>query len=901
MISRMSAANLSSNPTLNPLMWLAAPFAGGIVAARFADVGVAPFLIIGLVSIALCFLLRSRAMPAALLCAAAFVGLGGTAYRLEQFSVRDDRLRTIFDRGQAVSGEPAELTGTVVRGPEPAFNGAFLAVEIERIVFRGEAKPATGRVRMFMPLGSEDVSSELEGMNLRHGTRISVACRPEREDEYLNPGVTMRREMLDRKGVDATCTVKSPLLIEVVDRDGEGIAGSLFEIRRKLIAEMRATFTQRTAGVLIASSLGDKYFLDRETAEIFREGGTFHVLVISGLHITFIGGILLALVRVFTGRRWWQFVITASLLWAYTLAVGAEPPVLRASVMFTVALFGYSVFRSMTLVNALGAGALLLLIYRPSDLFDPSFQLTFASVAGIVCMAFPLIEKLRMIGGWMPDSRQPFPPNAPRPLVRFAETLYWNPRAWEIDQKRQVWSASLFKSPYFEKGRASVRRFLVVVFEGVVVSLVVQIWMLPLMIYYFHRISFASILLNLWVGPLLAAESFAAMAAVTVGAVSKIAALPLVHLTEFLDAAMFSLPQLVVEHWSAGFRLPAFTGDLLWVYAIYFVPLVWLAVVVLRWQPFRLRRYSRVRAALNVLAPSAAILLLAAFMMLAFGNFLRPEPDGRLTVHFLDVGQGDSALVRFPNGETMLIDGGGEFSYEQGDEDAPEFEPDRARIGEMVVSEVLWEMGYSTVDHLVVTHADADHAQGAADVIRNFSVGRLYLGSWPAGESELDEVFEMVSRRGVPVSQVGTGDRLEIGGASVEVLWPAKGNTSSGSDNNSSVVIKIRYGSREFLFTGDIEREAEEALLEYANGLEADVIKAPHHGSRTSSTEQFVHAVKPEMTVIPVGKRSRFGHPHPEVTRRWSESGSSVMTTGERGMVTISTDGTELTVTTFMP
>ncbi len=213
---------------------------------------------------------------------------------------------------------------------------------------------------------------------------------------------------------------------------------------------------------MIASLLGNKHFLDKSSAEVFREGGTFHILVISGLHITFIGGLLLLLVRIFARNKLMQFVVVSSFLWIYTIAVGAEVPVVRASLMFTILLFSHVIYRTSSLVNSLGACALLLLVWRPQDLFGPSFQLTFVSVAAIVVMGFPLIEKLRSIGSWTPTIEAPFPPFVPNWLKRLCETIYWREEAWRIEAKRHVWSANLFKSPYRRmtriRSRAAFRR-----------------------------------------------------------------------------------------------------------------------------------------------------------------------------------------------------------------------------------------------------------------------------------------------------------------------------------------------------------------------------------------------------------------------------------------------------------
>src|SRR5262249_15348022 len=149
-----------------------------------------------------------------------------------------------------------------------------------------------------------------------------------------------------------------------------------------------------------------------------------------------------------TRRHGIQFVVASTVLWAYTLAVGGSVPVVRASLMFTILLLSRVIYRQGRLPNSMATSVILLLAWRPSDIFNPSFPLSIVSVAAIVVMAFPLIEKLRAIGSWMPTSLSPFPPNAPVWLVRLCEMLYWRPAAWKIEASRQIWSARIFKSPY---------------------------------------------------------------------------------------------------------------------------------------------------------------------------------------------------------------------------------------------------------------------------------------------------------------------------------------------------------------------------------------------------------------------------------------------------------------------
>jgi competence protein ComEC len=141
---------------------------------------------------------------------------------------------------------------------------------------------------------------------------------------------------------------------------------------------------------------------------------------------------------------------------------------------------------------------------------------------------------------------------------------------------------------------------------------------------------------------------------------------------------------------------------------------------------------------------------------------------------------------------------------------------------------------------------------------------------------------------------------MTFGGATVEVLYPLLDLAPDApSDNNHSVVLRIVYGSRAFILTGDIESDTENALIIGGGTLKADVIKVPHHGSRTSSTPSFVGAVGPQYAVISVGTRSRFGHPHKEVVDRWLASGVKVMTTGQQGMISVSTDGKDFRINSF--
>lgn len=919
----MPSENSSAHFSLHPLFGLAICFACGIFAGKYSafDWRISLFFTF-LGGFLTTIFIRQKFSAVFLLLA--FFALGAFCFQIKTQTVPQNRIKKIYDENRIESGSPVEIEG-VVRGKfEETVGGFFVELKTDKLIYKNETLTVAGKIRLFAPVPNEQIANEFARLNLQYGSRVQAACNLMRGENFQNPGAISRKEILDQQDLDATCTIKSPLLIEKINDENSFISLAwLYEIRKNIINEFRTKFSVSTAGVMIASLLGNKYFLDKRTAELFREGGTFHVLVISGLHITFIGGLTLLILKFFTRRRLWQFVIANGFLWAYSIAVGADVPVVRATIMFTILLFSQVVYRQGNLLNSLGLCAIVLLVWRPEDLFSQSFQLTFTSVLAIVAFAFPLIENLREIGEWRPTAEMPFPPNVSVPLKKLCEMLYWSESVWQAESKRQIWSALIFKSPYLkileEKGLQKIVQFL---FEGILVSFIVQIWLLPLTIYYFHRVSIASVLLNLWVGFFIALESFAAFFAVAFGMLSDNLAFPLIKLTEFLNWLLLSLPDVFVENSWASFRVPIYSGYLKIVYFLFYAPILILTILLYRWRPFDLisnfkfqisgsdiddLHDSKFKFTPRLPLVISLILVIVFTALIVFHPFSAPAADGRLRVDFLDVGQGDAALVTFPNGETMLVDGGGRPNfnnlYVRREDEEPEFfEPDATTIGEAVVSQFLWEKGYSKIDYILATHADADHIQGLIDVAKNFRVRAAFFGRMPENDLDFRELEKVLNKRKVEIYKLKRGDFLSFENAGVEVLYPeADDSPEALSDNNHSIVLRIVFGTKKILLTGDIEKETEKFLVQNPQILQADIVKVAHHGSKTSSTQSFIDAAKANYAVISVGQQSPFGHPHREVLERWKTSGAKILTTGERGTITISTDGKELRIERFMP
>jgi competence protein ComEC len=776
---------------------------------------------------------------------------------------------------------PRIITGVLDGPPEYARDRLYLSVRVEQI----------GRVWLLAPFRSADEERAYRAMRLRYGARVSVATTLDRTGNYRNPGVSTLSEYLDRRDFAATGIVKSPAsIVRLDDAPVFQPLAWLYDWRERLQREIDSRFAPETAGVLDAALLGNRYNLSRAATERFREGGTFHVLVISGLHISFIGGIVFFLVRRLTRRRLIQFLLPAIVIWAYSLAVGAEASVIRAALMFTFAGLAAIVFRHSTSLNALGGAALIILVHSPKELFNPSFQLTFLSVLAIVVIAWPLLLRFAAIGSWHPLRSTPYPPACTRALKSLCEILFWSEKEWQQELTRSSHHCRLFKATgamWLE--RYHLQSCFRYVFGAVVVSASVQLVLLPLMIFYFHRVSLAGLVLNIVVSVLLALLIAVALLALLIVQINTAVAAPLFKLANAIDWLMVHSVDPFSNLRLSELRLPEYSGPAALIYALYYLPLLLLAVALAHWRPLASPHEARVKLHRFVFPLATAQLLLLTVLVLH--PFSSGRPDGRLRVDFLDVGQGDCALVTMPDGTTLLVDGGGRPSFAGSTDSA-------RRIGETVVSEYLWWRGLSKVDYVLATHADTDHTDGLNDVLENFEVRGAFIGRSPIEKPEFVKLSETLRATGTHVETIQAGDTIRFGSVEVSVLWPLAAN--NGSSNNDSIVLRISLGSRSFLLTGDIEKGTETALTAMHPSLRADVVKVPHHGSKTSSTDPFVLATKPAFAIISVGRTSMFGHPHKEVVDRWQASGAAVLTTGHSGTITVTTDGADLRVDGFV-
>ena len=244
------------------------------------------------------------------------------------------------------------------------------------------------------------------------------------------------------------------------------------------------------------------------------------------------------------------------------------------------------------------------------------------------------------------------------------------------------------------------------------------------------------------------------------------------------------------------------------------------------------------------------------------------QPVGYLTVHFIDVGQGDATFIELPNGETMMIDAG------------------EAGCGS---DTYVKSLGRNYIDYLIVTHPHSDHIGNMAAVVESFGIGSIYMPDVPHDTQTFENLLDEIENSGYPVYAARAGQQLT---QFAEILAPISNDYDNL--NNYSVVIKVTYGETSFLFMGDAEHEAERDLL--SSDIDVDVLRVGHHGSSTSTDEAFLHAVAPNVAVISVGVDNDYGHPHDEVVNRLEDKGIPIYLTSASGTIVASSDGQNVSV-----
>ncbi len=400
--------------------------------------------------------------------------------------------------------------------------------------------------------------------------------------------------------------------------------------------------------------------------------------------------------------------------------------------------------------------------------------------------------------------------------------------------------------------------------EMLVLSFTAQMGVLPFIALAFNRVTFSSILLNCAAIPFLGIIMTMGFILLPIAFISLGIAQFLASILGFLIDQLIHLSTVMDGIKFMSFRVPT---PYLWVVAGYFFFLLVLLLPI---------RSKKVR----LTTVMGALVLLSVIIIHPF-----PVRTEHLCMTVLDVGQGESILIEFPGQKKMLIDGGG-------------FPGSRFDVGEKIVSRFLWNKGIKAIDYLVLTHGHPDHLKGLISVAKNFHIMEYWEAFYPAQNTYYEKFKENLPLN-IQHKRIFRGRDTHISGVKIQALYPLRGNPEVFSVNNDqSLVLRLEYGKIAILLTGDIEEKAESDLVENPHELNSQILKSPHHGSKTSSSFSFLRAVSPDIVVISVGHNNMYGHPDKKILNRYNKIGATVYRTDKSGAIEISTDGEQLFIRT---
>lgn len=851
-----------------PLLPAVMAFALGI--ALYGDVAAAPlrlFLLTVAVGLAAALAWWRRWLRAALaLTLLGYFWLGASLVRLDRLDVAPTRVDQLVAAGRIDLEKPLRVEGWLRR--EPTRNGPFTTyyVELEAVTSRQVRQEASGGIRLsyFHP-PPEAPQAPLPA--LHYGDRVELLVNLQEPRTYRNPGSFDWRAFWAQRQVYLVGSLKHEALLGVrAGWGGNPVFAGILALRERLLQTLDDILPGKARNdaraVLRAMLLGDYGFLDHDVAEAFRRTGTYHVLVLSGLNVGLLAMVVLWLLRRLRVGDVLTTLATTFVLVLYLLLADDRPPIERAVWMVALYLLARLLFRQVALANTTALAALLVLLARPAWLFDNGFQLSFAAVLLIALLAAPWIEHTSL-----PYRQALAALDDPERDDTFAP-----PQAqFRLDLRDLAERAGPFRRLLVPTVRAGLTAW-----DIVVISFAVHLGFVLLLAHYFNRVTWTGLLANVLVVPLVGVLVPLGLATLLLGsawlAAGKLVGAALGLLTDLLVWLVRGLAQFDWLTW----RIPAPPPTVALAYG---VALVALAIAV-----GRSRR-------LQGLAGAPVLVLLAIIVIYPFSPRLVP---GALEVTVLDVGQGDAIFVALPQGQTWLVDAGpgplvSQAGYRMGYD-----------MGENVVSPYLWSRGIKRLDRAILTHAHHDHLGGFTAVLENFRVGSFWVGNNPEIPA-YRRLLEQAEKHRIPVTAHGRGERIEEGPVQMEVLSPRLGVTSSPTpSNNDSVVVRLTYGERRVILPGDIEQPLERELLAAPLPLRAEVLKVPHHGSRTSASQKFLSGVAAQVAIISVGGNNPHGHPHPELLARLGAAGAETLRTDRDGAVSIRTDGNALRVSTFV-
>ena len=794
------------------------------------------------------------------LCTACILFLIVQAVRVCVFQCAEDQKPSALE--SAVSeGTRLTLTGTVDRIEEKN--------KVTALFLEDNAVSATGQ-QISEPSILVYINPDEIQKKINIGNVIQVEGEASFFERARNPGNFDQRSYYQKQGIHVLVWAESlSVRSEQTDRIRESLSG----LRARWKGMLTECLGEYYGNTMSAILLGEKSGLDEEMKKMYQKNGIGHLLAISGLHMSFIGmGVYGALRRIGLG-----FVpaglLGGGVLVLYTLMIGAGVSSLRALIMFLVRIGADMTGRDYDLPTSLSLAAAVICAWQPLYITDAGFQLSFGAILGIWLLN-PVFTEMFRCGQMFRCGRE--------------------------DRGGKV--SSVF---------CALKKKLL---ESVSSSLAVNLFLSGPLLYFYFEVPPYSVILNILVIPVMPLAMGAGLGGLAAGMVLPSAGGAVLQVCRAVlwlyDMACGAAGKL------PGSRIVTGKPGLAWLAVYYAVTASVCAVFFRMAEARRKKEREDTNGGERVIRPEqrqgggskrngraqpvpgyitltmrlsgAALLAFTAVMVLLCRGSYTWKSGTEVTV--LDVGQGDGIHIRGPEGENFFIDGGSS---------------DVSSVGTYRIEPYLLSCGVEELDYVFLTHGDEDHINGMTELLEGQELGVRIRNLVLPPEEYLDEklagIGHTAARNGTRVVTIEAGQSLRNGDTDLEItcLGPECG-TDMGPGNGASLVLGARHGAFGMLLTGDVELEGEQNLVNSGRLGRYPVLKAAHHGSRNSGTEEFLQIVKPAAAVISAGKDNRYGHPHEETLERLTDAGCMICSTQECGAVMLRSDGSSLQIESFL-